>query len=295
MDFQKILAELVYYARGMWRFRWHFLLVAWLIALPGWLIVYSMPDMYEARATVSVDTNSLLPTLTKGLTVNEDVMDDVALVSRAMLTRPNLEKVAKQSGLAERAQSPQELENLISMLQTTVNVQGGRDRIFRISYTDVDQVQATKVVATLLDAFVESSLGAQGSETDVTETALKLEIDDHVARLRKAEEALADFKKKNIGYMPNEGADYYSRLQAAMTKVNETDRKLRLLEQKRDEITRQLKGELPLLSAGTSDLAYANSDCSKADNLAQLNKQLSELQVDFTDKHPRIVKLKETA
>ncbi len=59
MNLQEIIAQILNYLRGMWRYRWHLVIVAWLIAIPGWVSVYKMPDVYEASAKVSVDTNSL--------------------------------------------------------------------------------------------------------------------------------------------------------------------------------------------------------------------------------------------
>ena len=135
MDLQEIITQILNHLRGMWRYRWQLVIVAWLIALPGWAMVYKMPDVYEASAKVSVDTNSLLPALTKGLTASENINDEVDLVSKAMLTRPNLAEVARQTDLDLRAETPREIEDLITGLQRLVSITG-RDRIFTISYQD---------------------------------------------------------------------------------------------------------------------------------------------------------------
>lgn len=294
MDLHELIDETLNHLRGMWRYRWQLVVVAWAVAIVGWYFVYTMPDVYEASAKVSVDTNSLLPGLTKGLTVSESLEDEVDLVSRALLTRPNLAKVARQTDLDLRAETPQEMERLITNLQRRVSISGGRDKIFTIAFEDPSREKAVDLVAALLNTFVESSLGAQGDDAAMTERAIKIEIDDHERRLVQAESALAEFKKRNLGYMPDDGGDYYSRLQTALAKVDETRKKTRVLREQRDEITRQLAGEDPLLSTATSGLDFAYSGCSKSTNLSQLQSQLSELQVDFTDKHPKIVMLKET-
>jgi polysaccharide chain length determinant protein (PEP-CTERM system associated) len=278
----------------MWRYRWLLVIVAWAVAIPGWFIVYNMPDVYEASAKVSVDTNSLLPGLTKGLTASENLVDEVDLVSKALLTRPNLADVARETDLDLRAQTPQQMEGLITSLQRRVSIRGGRDKIFTIAFEDPNRDKATAVVAALLNTFMESSLGAQGDDAEMSERAIKLEIDDHEKRLIQAESDLAEFKKRNLGYMPDDSGDYYSRLQAGLAKVEDARKRLRLLSERREEITRQLAGEDPLLSATTSTSDFAYSGCSKSANLLQLQSQLSALQVDFTDKHPRIVMLRET-
>ena len=208
MNVQEIISEATDHIRGMWRFRWLAVLISWVVAVLGWYFVYTMPNIYEASAKVSVDTNSLLPSLTQGLTARENLMGEVDLVSKALLTRPNLEAVARDTDLDLRAETPQEMEALVTGLQRRVKVEGGRDKIFSIAYADASRDKARDVVAALLNTFVESSLGAQGDDADMTERAIALEMEDHEQRLLKAEADLADFKKRNLGYMPNDGADF---------------------------------------------------------------------------------------
>jgi polysaccharide chain length determinant protein (PEP-CTERM system associated) len=294
MDLQQIIALVLDHLRGMWRFRWQIVIVAWLMAITGWIAVYKMPDEYLASAKVSVDTNSLLPAMTQGLTASENLMDEVGIVSRALLTRPNLAKVARQTDLDLRAETPQALEDLITLMQQRIKIEGGRDNLFTISVQDQDREKATEVVAALLNTFVESSLGAQGDDADMTERAIKSEIDDHEGRLLEAEAALSEFKKRNLGYMPGEGADYYTRLQKALADVAVTEGQMRQLRQRRDEVARQLEGEEPIFGLMPSSPAQAAAGCSKAGTISQLQVQLSDLQIDFTDKHPRIVMLGET-
>jgi polysaccharide chain length determinant protein (PEP-CTERM system associated) len=69
---------------------------------------------------------------------------------------------------------------------------------------------------------------------------------------------------------------------------------MRLMRQRRDEISRQLEGEEPVFGLMPSTPAQVAANCSQAANLAELQSQLSALLVDFTEKHPRIVMLRET-
>ena len=223
-----------------------------------------------------------------------DLDEGADSVSKALLSRPNLEAVARETDLDLRADTPQEFELLISALQENVGVMGGRDNIFTITFEDADRLVARNVVSALLDTFVESSLGAQGDDADMTERALALELDDHKRRLERAEADLAEFKKQNLGFMPDDGADYYTRLQQAISTVEETERQIRLTRQKRDVISRQIEGEEPVFGLMPSAPAQAVANCSQAANIAQLQGELSALLVDFTEKHPRVVILRET-
>lgn len=294
MNLQEIIAIVIDHIRGMWRFRWHAVGAAWAVALLGWYWVFTMPSIYEAAARVSVDTNSLLPRLTEGLTATENLMTEVDLVSKAMLTRGNIESVARSTGILSRATTEQEREVLITAVQRRVSVTAGLDNVFSISFEDTDRAKAKQFVATLLDTFVQSSLGAQDDDADMTERALASEIDDHERRLQSAEAALAEFKKVNIGYMPEDGLDYYARLQSALSEVSLTERQLSQLREKRNEIARQIEGEEPVFGLMPASQAEVNASCSQVGAISLMQAELSKLLVDFTEKHPRVTKLRET-
>ncbi len=121
-----------------------------------------------------------------------------------------------------------------------------------------------------------------------------MEIEDHEQRMEHAEAALADFKKRNLGFMPGDEGDYYSQLQAALSAVETTANEMRLLRQRRDELSRQLQGEEPVFGLMPSMAANAVTVVRMRRTIAQLQSELSALLVDFTEKHPRIVMLRET-
>ena len=294
INLQEVIAESKDQLRGMWRYRWWASMIAWIVSGAGWFYVYSLPDTYLATAKVYLDTQSLMDPMFQGLTVQDDLVAQANVVSRALLTRPNLEDVARATDLHLRAESPAAMERLVTRLQSQISVRADQRRnTFDISFEDPDRAKAREVVAEIVNAFVENSLQGQGDDAAMTSRAVDAEIRNHEERLLAAEDALAIFKKQNLGYMPNERGDYYGRLQAAMESVDETERQLRSLEERRDELRRQLDSESPALSGADADSLIAAS-CSQQPQIAGLRAELATLELNFTDKHPRIQSLRET-
>lgn len=292
MSIQEIVAEILEHIRGMWRYRWWGAFAAWLISASGWFYVYTMPDVYAASARVYVDTQSLMGPVFQDLAIRDNLGRQVEIVSRALLTRPHLEAVARKSDLDLRADTPHRMERLITRLKEQISVYGNRDQdVFTIEYEDTNREKATEVVAAILDAFIETSLQGKGDDAEMTARALDAEIADHERRLGKAEQDLAQFKSANVGYMPDDRGDYYSRLQRALTDVRITEEQLRQVRERRDELQRQIAGEEPVLARNTGGIV---AGCSQQAQITQLQAQLAALQVDFTEKHPRIVSLQES-
>ena len=93
---EELLRQVQSVLRGMWRFRWPAVIVAWVVAIVGVIVVFKIPDQYEASARIYVDTQSILKPLMAGLTVQPDVNQQVAMLSRTLISRPNIEKLIRR-------------------------------------------------------------------------------------------------------------------------------------------------------------------------------------------------------
>ena len=94
-----IVRQLVSYLRGMWQYRWYGVAISWAVCAVGWTVVFLMPNLYEANARVYVDTQSVLKPLLSGLAVQPNVDQQIAMMSRTLISRPNLERVIRMSDL----------------------------------------------------------------------------------------------------------------------------------------------------------------------------------------------------
>ncbi|HEY2906039.1 MAG TPA: Wzz/FepE/Etk N-terminal domain-containing protein, partial [Vicinamibacterales bacterium] len=208
----ELYRELLDHLRGMWHRRWIGLGVAWLAVIIGIGVVYRIPERYEASARVYVDTESILKPLLSGLAIQPNLDQQVALMSRTLISRPNVEKLVRMADLDLRVKSPTDRDELIDGVIRTIKLEGNiTSNLYVISYRDPDPEQARRVVQSLLGIFVESSLGDKKQDT---QTAVKF-VDDQIKRyeeaLRAAENRLKEFKMKYIGASDREGPDYYTR------------------------------------------------------------------------------------
>jgi uncharacterized protein involved in exopolysaccharide biosynthesis len=92
---QSILTQISDYFWAAWRYRWLMLALVWLISIVGWVGVAAIPEKYLATARIYLDSNSMLRPLLKGLTIQPDPRQRTALVSRTLLSRPNMEKLIR--------------------------------------------------------------------------------------------------------------------------------------------------------------------------------------------------------
>jgi polysaccharide chain length determinant protein (PEP-CTERM system associated) len=288
------LAQILMQARGMWRFRWYALLAAWTIAVLGWAIIALLPNTYEVEARVWVDTDTLLKPLLHGLTVNTDPATRVEMVAHMIVARGHLEEVARATGLAARARTPAQYQQLIDNLSKEITISGsGSGNIYWMSYSDHDPATAANVVKQLLSAFIHDTLGMKRADSGNAQQFLQSRIREYDGRLEDAEHRLADFKRRNVGLLPGEGVDYFTQLQTESGKLQKLQAKLNLALDQKTELQRQLGGEEPTFGLFSSAVAESNASAGPIDSEIEADQeQIAKLELKYTDKYPSVVALK---
>lgn len=287
----EILAQVISQARGAWRFRWYALLVAWIVAVGGWIVVYSMPDQYEAHTRVYADTESMLTPLLKGLAIQPDIHDRVQLVAQTLLSRPNLEKVARETGLNLRASNPKEMDELLTRLQDRIEVTGGgRQNLYAISYTSPDPQMAQNVVQAVLNILMSNTLGGNMQSSGAAQNFLQRQIKEYRRRLQAADQRLAEFKKAHLGLIPGQGGgDYFSRLQGAQQGLASLKEQLQVAQSQKQSIQNQLDA----IKNGTASLTLNPQVEAINKQIAAYREKLNGLLLRYTPNYPDVIAIKD--
>lgn len=273
-------------------------LVAALICGIGWPVVLKLPNTYEVKAQIHLDTQSILKPLLSGLAVDSELTQTTALVlQRTLLTRPNLEKVARAVDIDLLANTPSQFEALIRNLGSNIYISqmripttrrrqaAGGEAVFEIVYRDQDPQRAKMVVQEILTLFVEGTLGAARKDTEFTEQFLNLKIDEYEAQLVEAEERLKHFKRKNVGLMPREGQNYYSQMSSEKSRLEEAQLQLDEAVNRQRELKRQLNEVVNSFRSSSSDAASNPLDA----RIQTVQQKLDELELQYTKNHPDVV------
>ncbi len=283
--------------RGVWRFRWTAMLVAWIVCLVGWLVVLAMPDTYSAWARVYVDTRTRLSQVTHGIAVESNIASQAEAVREALLGGPQLQKVARLSMPGYATASAEQQAAIIDGLRARLQVEatGERNRpanLYMITYTDQDRHTAHRVVDQLLKLFLANALGGSQEGSEQAQQFLTQQIAEYDKKLQAAESRLADFKRQNAGLVPGATGDYFTRMHGETDALDKDRSALTVAEQKREELQRQLSSEQPLMGSSGKLSGAAGADTSSA--IRETQARLDELLLRFTDKHPDVIAARRT-
>ena len=285
---EETINQVLFLLKGVWKYRRHAVVVAWVLAIAGWARVYTLDDNYQASARVFVDTQSILKPLMSGMTTLPNVEQQVSIMSRTLLSRPNVEKVMRMVDLDIKAKTPKEKEELVNDLMKEIKiVSTGRDDIYTIAYNNQNPRIAKDVVQSLLTIFVESSFGDKKNDSEKAVQFLDEQIKNYETKLVTAENALKDFKIKHSGSLP-QGGDYGTQVQAASDQLNQARLDLREAEQARNAIQVQIFGNGSGAANSPGSLVNPELDA----RILSLQKSLDTMRMQLTEQHPDVVSAK---
>jgi polysaccharide chain length determinant protein (PEP-CTERM system associated) len=279
------------YVRAIWRRRWVVLVTAWMVAVVGWVYVYFLENRYQAQARVYVDTQSLLRPLMSGLAIQPNTGQQIAMVTRTLASRPNLEKVARMTDLDLRAKTPQQQEALYSGLAAAIGLQGSdRENLYTISYQNTSPDVAKRVVQALLTIFTESSLGGARKDISNTQKFLEDQLKSYEAKMLEKEKELEAFKLQNISSMPGQGENFYAKLNTIGLALEQAKLELEEASNRKNQLQQQLDDQEEVLSLPAPGGA---SGSALDGRIAALQAQIDNLRLRYTDLHPEIARTKQ--
>jgi len=253
------------------------------------------PDRFESSARVYVDTENILRPLLKGLAVDNNLEAEVELIQRTLLSRPNLEKVARMTDLDIGAETPGDMESLIKEIRLKTTVANVGPNLFSIAYTDSEPRVARDVAQAFLTIFVESNLGQSRRDMETARRFIAEQIVAYEGQLEIAEQRLARFKQENVGLLSGQQG-YQTRLTKAQGLLEATRGHLRDSELRAVTLQRELNSTPQFFAAGQvqSTAVIGNDSFAGPRSDTHLRILEAEQLVDallsrFTEKHPDVV------
>ena len=296
--------------RGAWRYRWVALAVGVSVAVVGWLIIFALPDRYEAQAEVLVDTRTALKPVLQGLATNQDVNVQLNYVRQALLAGPQLSALAEQVGiLPATGLGPAQREAVLDALSKRIDLSVERtlddgadsnpnagSTTYGITYRDVDRARALRLVRMLMNALINETLGGSQQGSEHAQQFLKAQIADYEKRLQTAEDRLADFKSQHLGLLTTQNGGLFDQLQRETQAVEDANTQIVVAQTQRAALERQLHGDSAISSTDATPMMGPNGTMVAGDTVSQIQlvqARLNQLLLRFTDKYPDVIAAKQ--
>ena len=226
-----------------------------------------------------------LTPLLRGISMDSSLQAQVDLLSRTLMSRPNLEKLISTTDLNLQVNTPAEKQALVTKLGNDIKLTPQTRNLFVISDRNENPKLAYDIVRAMLTGFVEGKAGNNRNDLENANRFIENQLAFYEQQLRDSEKRRADFRARYIDVLPGDGG--VSRLQGAIEAVRSLSGQIADAQARRVALAKELAVTPPLLVTDP-DAGPGGSSRIEAEE-----QKLRELQLRLTDAHPDVIAQKQ--
>ena len=278
---------------AIWNRRKWLAIVAFLVPITFIISFFAfLPRIYRATATVLVE-RQLVPEEFVRPTVTSALETRLQTISQDILSRQRLEALIKRFKLYADGHARYTMEELLERTRGDIRVEiksadfHRRDTAiaFTITYRGKDPATVVGVTNSLASTYVEENTKVRTRQATETAEFLKTQLEDVEKRLEQQEERLGDFRRRNLGALPQQ-------MEANLAALERLNLQLRLNADAQARAHSRREGLIAELGMFVGSESGKGSDVGPM-RLARLRHELQEARTRYTAKHPDVIRLQD--
>ena len=224
-----------------------------LILLISISLAFGLPPVYQSTATILIEQQEIPQELVRS-TVTGYAAERVQIISKRVMIRANLWRIIEEYDLFPKERHVTDRGSLISRVRDNILVEmvsadiadprsgrGGRATIaFDVSFENDNPEAAKKVTDELVSLFLEENIRIRKQKAEVTSDFLAEEGNKLGEEITRFEAALADFKRRNSGRLPEQMQLNRGLMERTGRELEEVERQLYTLEERNMSLELQL-------------------------------------------------------
>jgi uncharacterized protein involved in exopolysaccharide biosynthesis len=275
-----------------WPNRWLGYGIAIFIASIVALVVTVMPDQYQSKAKVFINSAVVLEPLLQGLAVEDDAENRVRLLrvlQTTLVSKENVDRLIKTEGMGFDASTAASRSHAASVIRSGITVTEEEQNLFTLDFVDTNPVRARNVAHGLLSLFIERNVVDARNELQSARDFLDKQIAEYQIKLSEIETQIALYQVQNVDALGT--SNYQTRLSTARTALREAQVTKQIAAETRDRIKAQIEASAKPGADKTPPILMATDATFPAliDRMGALQTQLNQLLLTYTDRHPDVV------
>ncbi|MFA5014788.1 MAG: GNVR domain-containing protein [Actinomycetota bacterium] len=186
------------YLKIFFRRKWFIITPAFIGVVLGIVACFVIPPTYESNTLIIVEEEKIINPLIQGLAVSTSASQRMNAIKERILGWNSLLELSKELNLVKNAQTPAQLEDLISDLRKNISVTMREPNLVRISYLNSNPKQTLQVTQALTDILVEENVRSQTRETDVAINFIKEQLEVYKRKIKESEVSQLEEELRNL-------------------------------------------------------------------------------------------------
>jgi polysaccharide chain length determinant protein (PEP-CTERM system associated) len=259
-----------------------------------------LPDLYRAAALVLVERP--ISEAVVRAPVSGEVESRLYVIKQEILSRDRLAELIDRFNLYPDLRRHAGIEEVLNRARNDIVVQpagpeqvSGRTKTvsFTLSYTG-DSRHAVADVANAVAAFyVQQNERMRTEEATRTTEFLRQQLSEAKRELDRYEGAMRDYTSRFTGELPQQVGVNLAALERLNTQLRlNGEQQIRIIEQ-RDKLLDGLRDPEVMARAAAGNAALSSQGLERFRHIEEVRQKLSEAEVQFTARHPDVLRLRE--
>jgi succinoglycan biosynthesis transport protein ExoP len=279
----------------------------WLVILPivicwcvVWALCWFLPAVYRSEALILIEQQKV-PEHYVVSNVAADLQERLQSMTQQVLSRTRLRSIIGELHLYSAEGKRQSPDELVERMRKDIKIEmvetpNRPDELtaFRIAYSGSEPRLAQQVTSALSAFFIDENLRSREKQSEDTTDFLETQLQEARKHLEEQEAKLREFKGQHLGELPTQLSSNLQILSGMQARLQEANERLEKAEQQKVYFN-SLLSQYQALSTQIRDgeKGDAASPAALDDELDHLKRQLADLEAEYTDKHPDVVKMKD--
>ncbi len=285
---------------------WVFVIPALIGPVLAYVISLTLTPAYTSEALILIEQPKVPESFVKSV-VTSDLIERLATMQEQILSRSRLQPIIERYNLYRTdARRGASMEDLVDKMRKDVSVsptefanqgkKGGRSSEtvpgFNISFRAESARLAQQVCTDLTSMFMEENIRQREERAKGTTRFLQTQVAEAKQKLDEADAKLAEFKRRNIGALPDEQQTNLQMLGSLSTQLGTVTDDLNRIHQARTYTESMLNQQLEAWKALPRGSSQAPGTDSLEQQLAKEKDYLVGLEARYTSDHPDVIKAK---
>jgi polysaccharide chain length determinant protein (PEP-CTERM system associated) len=274
--------------REVWsRRKWLAMAVFALSIAAGVSLVWSLPDVYRATATVLIEEPRVDPSVTAELDRR------LQMISQEILSRARLDGIIQRFGLYRGLRQQVSPEAAVGQMRRDIGTEfqssahssgAGGTITVAVSYRGTQAATVTQVANAIAGLYLEEDRRIRERQASGNVQLLASQLQELKQTVEMQEREVATYQESHVGELPQQSEANLAALEQLHSELRTTsDERMRALD-RRNDLLRRL-AELDLDAAPAAAVP-------RTGRLEKLKDDLADLQRRFSDRYPDVIRLK---
>jgi polysaccharide chain length determinant protein (PEP-CTERM system associated) len=288
------------YIQILKRRKWLLIVPTLLAPLAAFLVSFAFPPRFTSEALLLVLQQQVPEGLVRPV-VSQELVERIATLQGRIESRDTLRPLVERYHLQNRGVGTSSIDDAINEARpnieltpvqtdfmTPVNARNQEVPGFYITYTDQDPHIAQQLCSELTSAFISEDLKMRGQMARGATQFLAGQLQEARQSQEEKSAALATFKAKYFGQLPNQQEDNVKVLMTLNTRLEALTQNLNRAQQEKSYAQSLLAAQIASWKASQA----ATSPAALQQQLVALQSQLISLQSRYTDEYPEVIRVK---